>query len=399
MSLRIIPIQMPLNYFFHCLILYAIAVIYWLPYELELPYAKIGLPILTVILGVQILLQRRQLEILDLIAVGLVIVASLFNPTSYHLMRYSLPICLLCIGFSGCQPIRISRTYLMGLCWLSIVTMIYQLAVYRRIEFDGTARISLSNGDPNVSGLFMLLFLFLSIKARFTPGIILAVISSVLFLSRNYFLAIIIFFGIIFLEPLIIKLFSRISFLLTFIVVNFIGIMIGEIFLQFVQIGFGYDTGTHRLFSINDASNLIRFEANRFLWQSYLANWQLALGGYGANYETVFRPIGAIIHNSLLEVIAYTGIPLGLAYFFVLIRLMGGYYTPTNIKYILTYLFFGLFLHSSYQGLSPFLFVSILALSVEKGEPQEYLYLSNIPLQHQVSQISIKSKTIVFPKK
>ncbi|BAZ04930.1 glycosyltransferase [Calothrix sp. NIES-3974] len=84
----------------------------------------VGLPILTVILGVQILLQRRQLEILDLIAVGLVIVASFFNPTSYHLMRYSLPICLLCIGFSGCQPIRISRPYLMGLCWLSILSVI-----------------------------------------------------------------------------------------------------------------------------------------------------------------------------------------------------------------------------------------------------------------------------------
>lgn len=399
MNLRIIPIQMPINYFFYCLILYAIAVIYWIPYELELPYAKIGLPILTVVLGVQILLQRRQLEILDLIAVGLVIIASFFNPTSYHLMRYSLPICLLCIGFSGCQPIRLSRPYLIGLCWLSTLTMIYQLTTYRRVEFDGTARISLSNGDPNVSGLFMLLFLFLSFKTKFTPGIILAVISSGLFLSRNYFFAMVIFWGIILFEPLIIKLFSRFYFLFTFIFANILGILIGEIFLQFVQIGLGYDTGSNRLFSVNDASNLIRFEANRLLWQSYLENWQLALAGYGANYETVFRPIGAIIHNSLLEVIAYTGIPLGLAYFFVLIRLMGGYYTPTNIKYILTYLFFGLFLHSSYQGLSPFLFVSILALSVEKGEPQEYLYLSNPQCNTQVNQISSKLKTSVPQRK
>lgn len=378
MNFKLIPIQHnQINYFFYCLILYAIAVIYWIPYDLELPYAKFGLPILTIILAMQILLQRRQLAILDLVAVGFVMITSFFNPTSYHLMRYSLPICLLCIGFSGCQPIRLSRPYLIGLCWLATFTMISQLAIYRRIEFDGTARISLSNGDPNVSGLFMLLFLFLSCKAKFTPGIILAVISSALFLSRNYFLTVVLFLGIILVEPFIIKLFSRLSFFLTFITANLIGILVGEMFLKFVEIGFGYDTGSNRLFAFNDASNLIRFEANRFLFQSYLDNWQLALAGYGANYEAVFRPIGAIIHNSLLEVFAYTGIPLGIAYFFILIRLIGGYFTPSNIKYILAYLFFALFLHSAYQGLSPFLFISILALSVEKGETQEYLYFSN----------------------
>lgn len=377
MNFKLISIQTnQINYFFYCLIFYAIAVIYWLPYDLELPYARVGLPILTVVLAMQILVQRRQLEIIDIIAVGLVVITSLFNPTSYHLMRYSLPICLLCVGFSGCQPIRLSRPYLISLCWLASAAMIYQLTIYRRIEFDGTARISLSNGDPNVSGLFMLLFLFLSYKAKFTPGIILAVVSSGLFLSRNYFFSVVLFFLIILFEPFIIKLFSRISFLYTFIFANMIGIIIGEMFLKFVEIGIGYDTGTNRLFTINDASNLIRFEANRLLLQSYLENWQLALAGYGASYEEVFRPIGAIIHNSLVEVFAYTGIPLGLAYFFILIRLIGGYYTPSNMKYILAYVFFALFLHSSYQGLTPFLFMSVLALSVEKGESQEFLYIT-----------------------
>ena len=149
-----------------------------------------------------------------------------------------------------------------------------------------------------------------------------------------------------------------------FIFSNFIGIVIGEFFLNFVEVGFDYDTGSNRLFAVNDASNLYRFEANRFLMQSYLNDWHLALTGYGGSYESVFRPIGAIIHNSFLEVIAYTGIGLGVIYFYVIIRFINGYYTSDNFRYIYPYLFFCLFLHSGFQGIPPFLFISILSMSV-----------------------------------
>lgn len=354
-----------INYFFYGLILYSIVAIYIIPYELQLPHVKVGLPLLTIILLWQLYYYRSKLQNIDILAVCLIIIETFLNFSSYHLFRYSLPICLMAIGFSGSQLIRIKRSYLVGLCWCTNAAIIYQMAVYRLVQFDGSKRITLSVGDPNISGLFMLLFFFLCVKIKFKPGIIIALVSTLLFASRNYFLSLIFFFFITLFDKLFTKIASRINFVFLFIISNIIGIFVGEYFLNNVEVGIGYNTDSSRLFSFNDKSNLLRFEANRLLISSYSNNWDLALKGYGADYESVFRPIGAIIHNSFLEVIAYTGIPLGILYFFVILRVVSGYYKPENFKFIFPYLFFCLFLHTGLQGLSPFLFVSILAMSVE----------------------------------
>lgn len=357
--------QYKTNYFFYALILYSVGVLYLLPYELQLPHARICLPLLTLILLVQLFCHKSKLLIGDIIIVCLILIISVINFSPYHLFRYSLPISLMAIGFSGFKPIPINRTFLVALCWITSFAMILQMAIYRRQEFDGSGRVSLSVGDPNISGLYMLLFFFLCYKIKFKPGIILGLVSSLLFLSRNYFLTLVIFFFIVFFEKKITKIASKINFSIIFIVANIFGILVGEYFLNHIEIGFAYDTGSSRLFSLNDKSNLARFEANRFLFSSYTNNLNLALRGYGAEYENVFRPMGAIIHNSFLEVIAYTGIPLGILYFWVILRVFQGYYVQDNFKYIFPYLFFCLFLHTGLQGLCPFFFVSILAMSVE----------------------------------
>lgn len=368
-------IKIKTNYFFYTLIFYCLIVLYLIPYDLKFPHAKLFLPILTVVLILQLLHYRNKVQIADIIAVGLIVVITVLNVSEYQLFRYSLPISLMAVGFSGFPRIKIKRSYIAILCWLSSIAMVYQMTIYRRIEFDGTPRISLSNSDPNVSGLFMLLFFFLCIKAKFKPGIALALISSCLFLSRNYFFSLIIFFAILCVEKPFARLVSKISFPLIFMIGNILGILVGEFFLNFVEVGYEYDTGSSRLLSVNDASNLFRFEANRFLMQSYLKDWYLAFKGYGGDYEAVFRPIGAIIHNSFLEVIAYTGIALGIIYFYVLIKNISGYYTADNFKYIFPYLFFCLFLHSGFQGVTPYLFVSILAMTVEDDRQAKLVYL------------------------
>lgn len=362
------------NYFFYSLIFYSIAVLYLIPYELKLPYAKFCLPLLTTILILQLGYYKSKLIIGDIIVVCLVLVVTFLNFSSYQLFRYSLPICLIAICFSGSPYIRIKRSYLIGLSWCAALSMIYQMSSYRRLEFDSSLRIALSNGDPNVSGLFMLLFLFLCVKIKFKPGIILALISTVLFLSRNYFLTLLIFFLLAVLEKPLFKIISKIHFSVIFICANLFGLLLGEFFLNRVEVGFAYDTGTSRLLSFNDQSNLIRFEANRFLINSYVNDLALALKGYGENYEAVFRPIGAIIHNSFLEVIAYTGVPLGVLYFFIFLRVVGGYCNQENLKFIFSYLFFCLFLHTGLQGIAPLLFISILAMSVEHQKSNKILF-------------------------
>lgn len=353
------------NYFFYALILYCIGVLYLIPYELQLPHARIFLPLLALILILQLFCYKSKLLVSDIVIVCMIFIVSVINFSPYHFFRYSLPICLMAIGFSGFKAILINRAFLVILCWITSFAMILQMAIYRRQEFDGNSRITLSVSDPNISGLYMLLFFFLCYKIKFKPGIILGLVSSFLFLSRNYFLTLVIFFIIVFFEKQFAKIAGTISFIIVFIVANILGVLIGEYFLNHVEIGFAYDTGSSRLFSLNDKSNLARFEANRFLLNSYMNNLNLALRGYGAEYESVFRPMGAIIHNSFLEVIAYTGIPLGILYFWVILRVFQGYYVQDNFKYIFPYLFFCLFLHTGLQGLCPFFFVSILAMRIK----------------------------------
>ena len=354
------------NYFFYTLIFYTISILYLFPYSLELPHAKIFLPLLSIILLIQLFLNNTQLLIIDILLVCSILIVTFINFSTYHLFRYSLPICLMLIGFSGCPQIPIKRIYLTGLCWLGTISLILQMAIYRRVEFDGSARVSLSNGDPNVSGLFMLLFFFLCCKAKFKPGIILALVSTIFFLSRNYFLSLLIYLTITLCEKRFIKIASQINFSIFFILSNLFGFLIGEYFLKFVQIGYAYDTSANRLFSFNDTSNLARFRANRFLITSYQGDWNLALTGYADKYDETFKSVGSLIHNSFLEVIAYIGIPLGILYFCAILKVVGGYYTPQNYKFIFPYLFFCLFLHSGLQGLAPLLFVSVLAMSVEQ---------------------------------
>ena len=354
------------NYFFYTLIFYAISILYLFPYSEELPHAKIFLPLLSIILLIQLFFYNTQLLIIDILLVCSIIIVTFINFSTYHLFRYSLPICLMVIGFSGCPQIRIRRSYLIGLCWLGTISLIYQMSIYRRIEFDGSARVSLSNGDPNVSGLFMLLFFFICCKAKFKPGIILASVSTIFFLSRNYFISLLLYLMISLCEKRFIKIVSQINFSIFFIISNLFGFLIGEFFLKFVQIGYAYNTSANRLFSFNDTSNLARFEANRFLVTSYQDDWTLALTGYADKYDETFKSVGSLIHNSFLEVIAYIGIPLGIFYFCAILKVVGGYYTSQNYKFIFPYLFFCLFLHSGLQGLTPLLFVSVLAMSVEQ---------------------------------
>lgn len=373
-----------IDYFSYGLILYGMVILYVIPYTWQIPHAKMFLPLLTLALIFLLLQRRRKVLLVDIILSCAAILASCFNYSSYVFLRHTLPICLMSIGFSSIRQLQIKRSYLLALCWLSMICMSYQMTVYRRVEFEGSTRVTLSVGDPNSSGLYMLLFFFLCYKIRFIPGIIFAIVSSGLFLSRNYMIALILFGAILAVEklaPKLVDLITRVGFFPLFTIANAFGIWVGEFYINNVEVGFAYETGSSRLFSFNDQSNLIRFLANDFLLKSYSSNLRTAIRGYGEDYEAVFRPIKAIIHNSFLEVLAYAGILIGIVYFCILVRTIGNYYTRTNVKYIIPYVFFGLFLHSGYQGVTPYIFLTTLALAPYRKErhvsPPESFELRN----------------------
>lgn len=355
-------INKKINYFRYALISYCLIVLFIIPYETFFPHAKLFLPITAFILILQLLIHKVKIQLIDTIIACLILISSSLPISSFVLFRYTLPICFILIGFSDSKPTILKRSYLNLLYWLCLPSITYQLFVYRKHLFDGVARVTLSVGDPNISGLFILLFFFFCYKNKFKLGIALSLICSILFLSRNYFISLCIFFLIALFEIPLSRVISKINFAYIFLIANILIILLSYYWTANVEVTVGYDTGAGRLFSFSDRSNLERFEANIFLIQSYLKDPVLALQGYRETYGDIFAPLRLLIHQSFLEVIAYTGVPLSCLYFFAFVRVVMRYYHRENFKYIYSYLTFTLFLHSSLQGATLMLFILILSL-------------------------------------
>ncbi len=361
-SIKINNTSEKLNYFRYALILYCLIVLFIIPYETFFPHAKLFLPIIAFILILQLLIYKVKIQLIDTIVACLILIASSLPISSYILFRYTLPICFILIGFNDSKPTIIKRDYLSLLYWVCLPSIVYQLFIYRKHLFDGVARVTLSVGDPNISGLFILLFFFFCHKNKFKLGIALSLICSVLFLSRNYFISLCVFFLMLLFEIPLSRIISKINFVYVFLIANFLIILLSYYWVTNVEVSVGYDTGAGRLFSFSDNSNFTRFEANIFLIKSYLNDPLLALQGYRETYINVFGPLRLLIHQSFLEVIAYTGILLSCLYFFAFAKVVMRYYYRENFKYIYSYLTFTLFLHSSLQGVTLMLFVLILSL-------------------------------------
>lgn len=351
-----------LNYFRYALILYCSIVLFVIPFESYFPHAKLFLPIIVFILILQLLIYRIKIKLLDAIIACLILVASSLPISSLVLFRYTLPICFVLIGFQDSKPTFFKRSYLSILYWICSLSILYQLFVYRKQLFDGVARVTLSVGDPNISGLFMLLFFFFCFKNKFKFGIALSLICLILFLSRNYFISLCVFFLILLFEVPFSKVASKINIAYFVVITNILIISLSYYWVSNVEASVYYDSGAGRLFSFNDSSNLDRFEANIFLIKSYLDNPALALQGFRETYGEIFAPLRLLVHQSFLEIIAYTGIPFGCLYFLAFIRVVTRYSYKENFKYIYSYLTFALFLHSSLQGVTLMFFILILSL-------------------------------------
>ena len=360
------------NYFRYALISYCLIVLFIIPYETFFPHAKLFLPITAFILILQLLIYKVKIQLVDTIVACLILIASSLPISSFILFRYTLPICFILIGFNDSKSTIIKRGYLSLLYWVCLPSIIYQLFVYRKHLFDGVARITLSVGDPNISGLFILLFFFFCYKNKFKLGIALSLICSILFLSRNYFISLCVFFSILVFEIPLSKIISKINFAYIFIIANVLIILLSYYWTANVEVTVGYDTGAGRLFSFSDNSNFERFEANIFLIKSYLNNPVLALQGYRETYGNIFAPLRLLIHQSFLEIIAYTGIPFSCLYFFAFVKVVMRYYYKENFKYIYSYLTFTLFLHSSLQGATLMLFILILSLPPKNKNLNSY---------------------------
>jgi hypothetical protein len=288
-----------------------------------------------------------------------VTVASLFRKEKPTEINMLIGLFLFVLAFSKIESIKLNpfTKYVVGL--LSICSFAYQLLTYR---FE-VVRPTLSIIDPNYAGLLMLLFFFFSWKSRFWPGVLFAVFTSFLLLSRNFFLSLIVFF----LAEFFIRKLPTINKKLDPLALAFLSLFfvwfIGYLYLTFMSASSNSPSGIGRLFHYQDESNFKRFQINKIFIEGLFQNKIYAIFGMGSQYmSNILKQFEIVLHNSFLEFWAKSGLMVFGLFFLFLKRGFQKLWSTANFSIWLSYFFFATFLHSAFEAKYLIFFLVVLLI-------------------------------------
>jgi hypothetical protein len=278
----------------------------------------------------------------------------------------------------SCRIKDSNKKIISSIYFVSCISIIYQLIYY------STGRIfyTLSVPDPNFSGFYMLLFFMFCFRNNFIFGILLSILCVFLFVSRAYAISLSLFAVIYLFETLFIskdkklnmhinnvlrKIFNRNIFFSLVLIAN-LSLYISSAYI--IEITNSINGGT---FARDDISRLVtfnaadseRFEVNSLVIQALISDPKILLFGIPERtpeYMTKFANTRAVPHNSLLRLVLECGLIFGLYYLFIVGLILKRLYAQENIKYILSFITFSLFLHVAYQSIFLAFLVSILSL-------------------------------------
>jgi len=215
---------------------------------------NIAMPIVTITSFV-FLLKKYKFNYIEILLVILILAFNYNNIRIYYVvLNY-----FIASFIAKYEDINVSN--LLG--YLIFFSLVFQMILYR---YQG--RITLSILDPNYSGLIVLLAFHILKKKKFKKLSIIILLSGFLFLSRNYMLAVIVYY---FSSLKLVKsIFKKIR------LINYYKLIIVSI-MVLVVISFGYvelydyydisqtnnNVNIHKYFRLLGRSNLRRFKANK----------------------------------------------------------------------------------------------------------------------------------------
>jgi hypothetical protein len=276
---------------------------------------------------------------------------------------------LIAFPFLGCLMLKrktpISGYFLRLIYLLMISAILYGFSTYRHPD----SRVVLSVIDPNFSGLWMLLFFYYCQKNRYWGGIILSWIAIFFLQSRNYMLSILVFHVVHMWRDQSYTILKRLRMnrfgVCTFVTLIVSG-LIGLVYAGNFSVPGYYNPEEGRLFQYD--SDVSRFIPYVYFVDSSINDLDKFLFGYGKTYEDTFRAdAGTIIHNSFLEIVAIFGVIFASLYFYQIARIVNPVFSRENCAYILSYLFFGGFLHGSLSTFQLLFFLIILSFPQQDG--------------------------------
>lgn len=266
------------------------------------------------------------------------------------------------------EEVRIPKKYLNILSIVTIISCGLQVYFLR-----GAGRPSLFIGDPNFSGMYMLILLFFFARINNYVGQLFCLICSFFFLSRAYLYSIFIFYSL-FLFQLGTK--KKVPFyLLGILIVSNILFMTSSFtfFSEALRHEKYYD-GVDRLFPQLDSSVQHRFEIVKF-YVNHIIEEPLDLLWGIPKYEKVFRKnlMEGIIHNSFLSIVARFGIVVVTPYL-LLIKLVYNRAKKINGMELwweplfYSWCFFSLFLHGLFETYLIMGLIAVIFFKVKKED-------------------------------
>lgn len=339
----------------YLVLFYVVMVLYIIPYGTT-PHAKIFFPVIIFLFTLKIISQNIKFKIKELLLINFLFIITFIN-FSYDILTSSLIISL--AFFLLKDDFEISKSYALTIYLISLIGIIYWFTYSNKLE---SSRVFLNNPDPNFSSLFMLLFFFYCDKNKFVLGKIIAFISIFLFLSRNYFFSIIVFYIVKLTKKHIYFLLKKIEkFYCLILILNISLLLFSFIFLKQVHFTSNIENAS-RLISLSDNSNYNRFRINIFFITKFFNDWEFALFGIKNYYETFHSVAGNVIHNSFLAFFAENGLLYSSVYFYLLAKVINFKFKFYNYEYIYSYMFFSLFLHELFTGTSILFFLIIMSI-------------------------------------
>ncbi|MGB0452423.1 MAG: hypothetical protein ACPGJV_01810 [Bacteriovoracaceae bacterium] len=273
---------------------------------------------------------------------------------------------MLMLYFNGLKKIQINSKIAHAFSVLLLLSCAFQL-----IKTNGAGRPTLFVGDPNFTGMYLILLLwfFFQLKVYYGQGLIIA--SSTFLLSRAFLYTKVIFYGLALLK----RVFKR-SLPYRFDVISLLSN------LAFIGISLAlfdneagrekYAEGASRLQLKIDMSVHHRFEIVNFYVAHILENWKDFFLGI-PNYEQLFRSHlnQGILHNSILSPIARFGF---LGFLPTLYFLQKFFHQIINefkrgyiIEMLFAWAFMGLFIHGFLETYLILFFIVLLCVERRKS--------------------------------
>jgi hypothetical protein len=369
----------------YVLLAYSFSALFIIPYG-TFPYARVFIPMIIAVFALELIDGKVTITLTDiLLSIGILLTNII---PELSLSRFSDAITIIILLFKCKELVALNRTFLTIIYFLAMITTIYHISFSRFSGDENT--IILNSPDPNFSGFLALSLFLFCYKNKFLLGILVCLACVFLLWSRNYFLALIVFFILLLLENFAPNFFKNIYKKASIVKIALVFIFLNLIILSYslyhveknkspVSLGI-LRSDPNRFFAVVDDSNWYRFNANKEFFELLKDDQEVMLFGASFAEPVTIQPIRTENqdenyndlkdlfahrvppHNTIFHLILIRGVLFSLCYLLGFTFILKRLYSFENFKYLFPLLIFGLFLHSIYSGVFIIFIVSILSM-------------------------------------